>query len=189
MMNSNHKLLLGSKSPRRKQILEMAGFDFKTVAINCDESYPDTLLPKDVPEYLAKKKSMAMATLNKGELLITSDTIVVLDDEILEKPSNHNHAIEMLFKMSGKSHLVYTGVCLRSIDKSVSFVDQTEVNFKAFSTDELEYYVSNYKPFDKAGAYGVQEWAGMVGVNYIRGSFYTVMGLPIHRVYKEIKEF
>lgn len=189
MMNSKYKLLLGSKSPRRKQILEMAGFQFNTVSINAAEDYPDSMDPKQVPAFLAKKKSLAYEQLKSDELLITSDTIVVLENEILEKPRDHEHAVEMLSKMSGKSHLVYTAVCLRNIDKHVVFTDETEVNFKEFSTQEIEYYINNYKPFDKAGAYGVQEWAGMIGVNYIRGSFYNVMGLPIHMVYQKLKEF
>ena len=189
MINSKYKMLLGSKSPRRKQILEMAGFRFDTVAIECDESYPVSLLPDEIPEFLARKKSLAYRYLKEDELLITSDTIVVLENEILEKPNDYDHAIEMLRKMSGKSHLVYTGVCLRSRDKQELITDKTEVRFKEFCAEELEYYVSNYKPFDKAGAYGVQEWAGMIGVNYIRGSFYNVMGLPIHLVYQKLKEF
>ncbi|MGB0431446.1 MAG: Maf family nucleotide pyrophosphatase [Bacteroidia bacterium] len=189
MINFKYNLILGSKSPRRREILSMAGLNFETVDIDVQEDYPKTLLPHEIAEYLAVKKSNGFTLRNKNDLLITSDTIVVKNNKVLEKPANADKAFEMLKELNGAVHYVYTGVCLRSMDKQIQFTDKTEVSFLEMKDEELRYYIQTCKPFDKAGAYGVQEWMGMVAVDNINGTFYNVMGLPIHKLYSELKEF
>lgn len=188
-MNFNRPLILASKSPRRQQLLSEAGFEFEVRTKEVAETYPEGLEHKEVPSYLASKKANALLTEIKNEVVIASDTIVVCDGHILGKPTNHQDASEMLNKLSGKEHQVITGICLLSKDKKVMFSDTTSVVFKSLSQEEIDHYISNFKPFDKAGSYGIQEWIGMIGITNITGSYYTVMGLPVHRLYEELMRF
>ncbi|MCB0737136.1 MAG: septum formation protein Maf [Bacteroidetes bacterium] len=184
-MKLNNQLVLGSASPRRKELLERLGFSFTIRTANADEIYPSNLNPMEVAAYLAKLKADSIM-LYENELLITSDTVVDLDGVILEKPANANHALTMLSELSGKEHWVHTGACLRTVGAELSFIESTLVKMKNLSQEEITYYVNEYKPFDKAGAYGIQEWIGLIGVEYIRGCFYNVMGLPVQRIYQGI---
>jgi septum formation protein len=188
-MNLTKKLILASNSPRRKQILADAGFKFTVKLKDIDESFPADMEAKEVPRYLAIKKANAFELLDSDELILTSDTIVALENEIMNKPANETEAKSMLRKLSGKKHVVYTGVCLKSIEETISFVDETAVYFKDLTDSEIDYYIKNCKPFDKAGAYGVQDFIGMVGIAKIEGSYFTVMGLPIHKVYETLKKY
>ena len=182
-------LILGSKSPRRKSLLEQMDVAFECCTINADESFDSKMPVETVAEYLAIKKSNGYQSSLDNKILITSDTTVIIDNSILNKPANTEEAHTMLSKLSGTTHKVNTGVCLRSNDKTTSFYVETEVTFKSLSTDELEYYIDTYKPFDKAGAYGIQEWIGMIGITKINGCYYNVMGLPIHKLYSELCAF
>jgi len=189
-MNSNYILILGSKSPRRQELLKQAGLKFRVTGLNSDESYPEHFSPKRVALYLAEKKSAHYSKkLKIRELLITADTIVTLHDKILGKPGDTNEAVAMLKKLSGKEHQVITGVCLRSAEKKLCFTDLTKVEFRKLSQEEIVYYVKKFKPFDKAGAYGIQEWIGMVGITSIQGSYYNVVGLPVQKLIKAIDSF
>ncbi len=183
---SKYRLILASKSPRRQQILKDAGFNFKVEAKSVDESYPVELAPEEVPAFLAQKKANAYSQLEDGALLITADTVVILNNTILEKPKSKREAIDMLQQLSGKTHTVITGVCLKTNHSICTFSDQTLVTFKELTIEEIEHYVGTYQPFDKAGAYGVQEFIGMIGVTKMEGSFYNVMGLPVHLVYEQL---
>lgn len=184
----NHKILLGSGSPRRRQLLADMGIDFETIKIkDVDESYPADMPPAEVPIYLSKLKSEAYRNeLHDGEMLITADTVVISDGKILGKPKNESEAIEMLRSLSNHSHDVVTGVTLTSKRSSHSFSELTKVYFSGVSEEEIVHYVETYKPLDKAGAYGIQEWIGMIGVDRIDGCFYNVMGLPTSRLYREL---
>ncbi|KAA6351728.1 Septum formation protein Maf [termite gut metagenome] len=185
----NYKIILASNSPRRQELLTGLGIEY-TIKImpDIDESYPQTLKGEDIPLYIARKKADAYkAAIQPDELVITADTIVWLDGEMLGKPYNESEAIQMLGKLSGKTHQVITGVYLTTADWQRSFSSVTEVTFAMLTQEEIDYYVKNYHPFDKAGSYGVQEWIGFVGVKSISGSYYNVMGLPIQRLYKELK--
>ena len=184
------QLVLGSKSPRRQELLSGMGFDFKVRTKDTDESYSQSLSPDHVPVFLADKKANELAEeLQSNELLITSDTIVLLENEILGKPTSVENAKEMLQKLSGKQHQVITGVHLKSLDKSVSFSVSTNVFFKSLSKEIIDYYVENFKPLDKAGAYGIQEWIGFVGIDRIEGSYYNVVGLPVSELWDELQKF
>ncbi len=185
---TSYKLLLGSNSPRRKELLKKMDLKFKTIDLKADESYPEILPPVEIPEYLALKKSLVYEKLKKDELLITADTIVVFKGVVLGKPKNKTQAKEMLKTLSGKKHEVITGVCLRTKKDILTFSDISEVYFKKLSSKEINYYVDHYKPFDKAGAYGIQEWIGLVGIKKIKGSFYNIMGLPTVKLANYIKE-
>lgn len=190
-MRFSHKLILGSNSPRRSELL--AGLDMpyevRTIA-EIDETYPEDLENEKIPEFISAKKAEAyLPSLKLGELLITADTIVLLDDKVLGKPRNAAEASQMLFELSDRSHKVITGVTLANKRKKKTFGVSTHVRFGKLQENEIKYYVSKYKPFDKAGGYGIQEWIGYVAVKYISGCFYNVMGLPIHRLYTEIKKF
>ena len=180
--------MLASNSPRRKELL--SGLN-KSITIrvksDIDESYPSTLSALDVPEYLSKKKASNYKVAD-NEILITADTLVIVDNTILGKPKDEKEAFKMLRLLSNKNHTVATGVCLKTSEKDISFTDITEVCFKKLSDEEINYYVSQFKPFDKAGSYGIQEWIGYIGITSIKGSYFNVMGLPIHRVYEKIKE-
>lgn len=191
MKLTDYRIVLASNSPRRKELL--AGIDVEyeiRMLPNIDESYPKTIPEDDVAEYLAKKKASAyLPELKNDELLITADTIVLLDGMIIGKPVDEADAIRMLKLLAGKTHRVITGVCLATKKKQVIFSDTAFVTFGNLSEEEIKYYVLNYKPFDKAGAYGVQEWIGYVAVERIEGSYFNVMGLPIYKVYKELKKF
>ena len=183
-----YKLLLGSQSPRRKELLKKMDLDFKEVSINASEDYPYELPVGEVPEYLALKKSLAYDKLKKNQLLITADTIVVLDGTILEKPKNKTAAKKMLNRLSNTKHDVITGVCLRTKDDILTFSDLSEVYFRKLKQKEIKYYIDVYKPFDKAGAYGIQEWIGLIGIQKIKGSYFNIMGLPTEKLITYLKE-
>ena len=180
------KIILASNSPRRKELLNQLGLDFEVrVMKGIDESYPDNLPSKDVAEFIASKKSSAYS-IASDELLITADTIVVVGQDILGKPHDREDACRMLRELSGKTHQVVTGVCLTTSKEQRRFSVTTDVTFKQLSDAEIEHYVDKYKPFDKAGAYGIQEWIGYIGVTALNGSYYNVMGFPVQRVYEEL---
>ena len=182
-------LILSSNSPRRKELLAGLDIPFEVRVIeDIDESYPDNLPAGEIAEYIAQKKAAAYEVGN-DEVLITADTIVVLDDQILGKPADAEEAKQMLRSLSGKTHHVITGVCLKSRDQQHHFSVISEVTFKTLAEEEISYYVENYKPFDKAGAYGIQEWIGYIGVTGLSGSYFNVMGLPVQRIYEELKKF
>ena len=181
-------ILLGSKSPRRQELLKGAGIAYTLVNIDCEENFPDSLPLDKVAEYLAIKKSMAYCEELEDNILLTSDTTVLLDNLILNKPQNEEHAKQMLRLISGKMHKVYTGVCLRSKYRKIAFTDITNVYFKEIDESDIAFYVSNYNPLDKAGAYGIQDWIGYVGISRIEGDFFNVMGLPVNRVYESLKQ-
>ncbi len=183
-----YKILLGSQSPRRKELLQKMDIKFKSISIEGDESYPDILPVTEVPEYLAIKKSLAFNKLKKDEMLITADTIVVLEGQILGKPKNKTDAQKMLKALSGKKHVVITGVCLRTKKDILTFADISEVYFKKLKNKDIKYYIEHYKPFDKAGAYGIQEWIGITGIKKIKGSYYNIMGLPTAKLMDYIKQ-
>ena len=204
------KLILASNSPRRKELLAGLGIPYDVLVIKgIDESYPDDLPANEVAEYIARKKAQAYEgqrskvksqRQNSSEktsdlrpstfdsILLTADTIVVCDGEILGKPRDAEDACSMLRKLSGKTHQVYTGYCLQKGEKTVSGTVCSDVTFKELSAEEITHYVNEYKPFDKAGAYGIQEWIGYIGITGIRGSYYNVMGLPVQRIYEELKK-
>ncbi|WP_321996526.1 Maf-like protein [Draconibacterium orientale] len=185
-----YNFILASKSPRRQELLKSLGIHFQVKTKEVDEIYPPELAPAKIPGYLAEKKANAFADeLNNDDLLITADTIVVLNEKVLEKPDDYDHAYEMLSALSGNMHEVITGVCLSSTNKSVTFSALTNVQFKKLTAAEIDYYITNFKPFDKAGAYGIQEWIGSIGISHIEGSFYNVMGLPLQKLYEEIQKF
>ncbi|MBO1362470.1 septum formation protein Maf [Prevotella sp. A2931] len=185
------QIILASNSPRRKELLAGLDIDFTiSVKPDIDETYPPNLAPREVPVYLARKKAQAyMDELDHQELLITADTVVIVGDEILGKPCDDDEAKRMLTLLSGKTHLVTTGVCLATLRKTRTFSVTTQVTFKELTADEINYYILKYRPFDKAGAYGIQEWIGYIGVTNLEGSFYNVMGLPVQRIYQEMQSF
>ena len=190
-METKRHIILASNSPRRRELLKMIVPEFE-IASGRDiaEVYPDTLPAAEVPEFLSRLKASAYAPdLEPGQVLITADTVVIVDGDILGKPRNRDEAIAMLTRMQSRTHTVVTGVTITSVDRVVSFSQQTEVDFDALSREEIEYYVDNYKPYDKAGAYGIQEWIGAAAIIGIRGSFYNVMGLPVHALYLALKAF
>lgn len=183
------KIILSSNSPRRKELLAGLGVDFEVrVLKGVDERYPDDIPLNEVPLYIAIEKASAY-TVAKDELVVTADTVVIVDDEILGKPKDRDEAYGMLRKISGKTHQVVTGVCLTTIDDQRSFTVTTDVEFKELSDNEIYYYIDKYRPFDKAGAYGIQEWIGYVGVLSLKGSYYNVMGLPVQRIYEEFTSY
>lgn len=184
-----YNIVLASNSPRRRELLAGLGIDFTVKVLpNIDESYPSTLPAKDVAEYIAEKKARAYKNLlHEDDLVITADTVVIVGNEILGKPHDAANAADMLRAISGKSHSVVTGVCITSHDVHRSFSVSTEVVFTSLTEEEIDYYVDRYKPFDKAGAYGIQEWIGFIGVTSLQGSYYNVMGLPVQRIYTELK--
>ena len=183
-----YKVILASNSPRRKELLAGLGVDYEVCTLpDVDESYPDTLQGADIPLYIAKEKADAYRNmLQPGELMITADTIVWLDGRVLGKPKDREDALCMLRDMSGRTHEVFTGVCITTTEWQRSFAAQTEVRFAELSEEEITYYVDKFQPMDKAGAYGVQEWIGFIGVENISGSYYNIMGLPVQRLYKEL---
>lgn len=183
-----YKVILASNSPRRKELLAGLGVDYEVRTLpDVDESYPDTLQGADIPLYIAKEKADAYRNiLQPGELMITADTIVWLDGRVLGKPKDQEDALCMLRDMSGRTHEVFTGVCITTTEWQRSFAAQTEVRFAELSEEEITYYVDKFQPMDKAGAYGVQEWIGFIGVENISGSYYNIMGLPVQRLYKEL---
>lgn len=188
---SKYKLVLASNSPRRKELIAGIDVPFEIHTLpDVDESYPETLPHEDVPEFLARKKASSyLSELKDDSLLITADTVVLLHDKILGKPSGKTDAKRMLRMLSGQTHRVVTGVCLTVKTRQKSFSVVSEVIFDELTDGEIDYYVEKYNPMDKAGAYGVQEWIGYVAVKHIVGSYYNIMGLPIQRLYRELKEF
>ena len=183
-----YKGILACNSPRRKELLAGLGVDYEVRTLpDVDESYPETLQGADIPLYIAKEKADAyVAMMQPGELMITADTIVWLDGKVLGKPRDREDALQMLRTMSGRTHEVFTGVCITTTDWQRSFTAQTEVRFATLSEEEIAYYVDNFQPMDKAGAYGVQEWIGFIGVENISGSYYNIMGLPVQKLYREL---
>ena len=185
----NYKLILASASPRRQQLMKDAGFTFEVRLKNVEEKYPQELHLENVPEYLSKVKASAFREeLKADEVLITADTVVCIHDRILGKPADRKEAISMLQELSGNRHLVVTGVSVTTRTEQLSFSSRTDVFFKHLSNEEIEFYVDTYKPFDKAGAYGIQEWIGYIGIERIEGSFYNVMGLPIQKLYETLRK-
>ena len=188
--NFKYNIILGSASPRRQQLLKDAGFTFKTISIDADESFSSQLKAEEIPLYLAERKAEVFPyALQDDEILITADTIVWVDNIVLNKPANDFEATQMLQFLSGKMHQVFTGVCITSNKKQVSFFDETKVYFKPLLEKEITYYVKNYKPFDKAGSYGAQDWLGLIAIEKIEGSYFNVMGLPTHKVYANLISF
>ena len=184
------KLILGSKSPRRQQLLQDLGFEFSTKTQEVNENYPSTLKRVEIAEYLAAKKANAfLPVLKDKEVVLTSDTVVWCSNESLEKAKNEEEARQMLQKISGRSHEVITAFCLSSNKKSITISDICVVHFSALSSEEIEYYVKTFQPYDKAGAYGIQEWIGMWAIEKIEGSYFTVMGLPTHLLAKALQKF
>ncbi len=187
-MIENTKLTLASGSPRRRELMAAMGLEFRVVSVDADESFPVSMAAGDVPLFLARKKSDAY-TLTDDETVITSDTVVILDGEILGKPANRSEAITMLSRLSGRMHTVITGVCIRSQSRTEAFASTTTVTFRPLTHDEIIYYVDNFKPFDKAGAYGIQEWIGHVGITKIDGSYNNVVGLPTEELFVHLRDF
>lgn len=182
-------IILASQSPRRKQLLQWAEIDFEIIVANTDESYPKELAPKDIAIHIAREKAKAVQVKAADKIMVAADTIVVLKDEIIGKPSDRNNAIKILNKLSGAHHQVITGVVILHGKKEISFADVTEVEFHSLSQEQIEFYVDKYQPYDKAGAYAIQEWIGVVGIKCIHGDFYNVMGLPVSRVVKALQQF
>lgn len=181
------KILLGSKSPRRAELLTQAGFEFEQINYEVDEIWPENIPLESVPSFLAKKKSdFYIKNLKPHELLITADSVVILNDKIIGKPEDLDQAKDFIAELSGNKHLVITGVSLATEEKTIVFDECTEVYFDSFSEKEINFYVDNYHPLDKAGAYGIQEWIGLCKINRIIGTFSNVMGLPIQSLYKNI---
>lgn len=186
MLSLNKNIILGSKSPRRQELLKGLDIEFKVKAKDTDESYPPDMDLRKIAAFLAEKKADAFSIEDK-DLVITADTVVLIDNRILEKPGTTHEAHQMLRALSGNKHTVITGVCIRDTSKKICFDDITEVHFATLSDAEIEYYIDRFRPFDKAGSYGVQEWIGYVAVYRMEGSFYNVMGLPVHKVYEQLK--
>ena len=191
MKTTNYKVLLASNSPRRKELLQGIDIDFEIKVLpDIDESYPATLPVEEVAEFIAEKKASSYTNnLKEDELLITADSVVILDGAIFGKPNNKEEANAMLTALSGKAHRVISGVCLATLEKQVSFSVTSEVLFSELCSEEIEYYINRYSPFDKAGSYGIQEWIGYIGVEHLSGSYFNIMGLPIQRLYRELKNF
>lgn len=184
-----YQITLASNSPRRKELLSGLNLDYKVKILpDIDETYPDTLRGEDIPLYIARKKAEAYKSImSKNELIITADTIVYTDGEVLGKPKDEADARRMLHALSGRSHQVITGVCITTSRFQRSFASVTEVTFDTLTDEEVDFYISTYSPMDKAGAYGIQEWIGFIGVSKLNGSYFNVMGLPVQRLYRELK--
>jgi septum formation protein len=187
MFQLNRPLILASNSPRRQQLMRDIGFEFTVKVKDTNEDFPEIMPSEEVPAYLARKKAEAFRDEMENQIILTADTIVVVDDEILNKPKDTTEAAEMLKKLSGRQHQVITGVCIMTTESTETFIDTTQVFFRELTDFEIEYYIKTCKPFDKAGAYGVQDFIGMVGIPRMEGSYFTVMGLPVHKVYEALK--
>lgn len=182
-----HKnIILASGSPRRQELFNELGLDFSIQVKPIEEIYPSTLKASAITNYLAELKAAAFIDLAENDIVITADTIVWLNNKAIEKPKDKQHAIEMLQELSGTGHKVITSICIKTVASQKVFHDETMVSFKPLSMEEITYYVEKYKPFDKAGAYGIQEWIGFIGVTKIEGSYFNVMGLPVHKLYEEL---
>ena len=187
-LNTNINIILGSKSPRRIELLNLMGLKFQVRQLNIDEIYPKSLSPIQTALFLSKKKAHSY-NIEKNELLICADTIVYIKNLILGKPKSKNEAKHMLQTLSNKRHCVVTGVTIKTLRKELSFYERSIVYFKKLDTQEIKFYIQNYNPLDKAGGYGVQDWLGLVGVKKISGSFYNIMGLPTLKVYENLRKF
>ena len=184
-------IILASRSPRRRFLLKQLGLEFTEISAEVDESFPDGLTPDETAIYLAEKKAGHFGELldDPKNILITADTLVLVNGHILGKPEGREGALKMLQILSGSMHQVVTGICIRSRDKNITFTSWTNVYFKELTGVEIAFYLDNYEPYDKAGAYGIQEWIGYIGITRIEGSYFNVMGLPIHRLYEELSCF
>jgi septum formation protein len=182
-------IILASASPRRKQLLQQAEIIFEIKTCDTDESFPADMPLYEVPIFIANNKAQAVKNICTDEcIIIAADTVVICEDKIIGKPTSAENAIEILQQLSGKTHHVVTGVCIFKGEEKISFSDTTEVTFNTISTLDIEHYVTNYKPYDKAGAYAIQEWIGVIGIQKINGCFYNVMGLPVSKVIATLKE-
>jgi septum formation protein len=188
---SGKRLILASQSPRRQYLLRELGLEFDVLVPDVEEVYPPGMRPEEIAVYLAELKaaSLDLRLVDEQAIIITADTIVFIGDEVLGKPSGHDDAVAMLRKLSGRKHIVITAVCLVSKTNKRTFHVRSEVTFKILTMEEIEYYVQNFRPFDKAGAYGIQEWIGYTGIDRIEGSFFNVMGLPVKELYEELIKF
>ncbi|WP_292008255.1 Maf family nucleotide pyrophosphatase [Chryseobacterium sp.] len=182
------KLLLASQSPRRKELLSQLGFDFEVVKIDCEEILPEDIKIGEAAAYLSQLKAETFRTLIEDEVLLTADTVVAIDEKVLGKPKDEHDAKNMLKLLSAKTHQVYTGITIKTQDRIFTETDVADVELEEISDGEIDYYIREYQPFDKAGSYGIQEWLGMAKIKKITGSFYTIMGLPTHLVYRILKE-
>lgn len=188
--NYPFRIILGSASPRRQELLKSLGFEFMVRPTHADEDFPADLKAQEIPIYLAEKKADAYEEeLKETDLLITADTIVWCEGKVFNKPANFAEGKKMLETLSGRMHEVFTAVCLKSGNKQTTFFDVSKVYFKKLRTEEIEYYLTNFSPYDKAGGYGVQDWIGYIGIDKIEGSFYNVMGLPVKDLYEELIKF
>lgn len=185
----NNQIILASKSPRRKELLERLDLDFIVISLEVDESYSEELKKHEITEFLCHKKKLAYQNWQENQILITSDTIVWYENKAFEKPKSREEAIEMLQTLSGKTHEVITSVGIFSTQKELVLSDITLVTFGELDQQEIEYYVDTYQPYDKAGSYGIQEWIGYIGITKIEGSYFNVMGLPVQKVYQALKDF
>lgn len=188
---AHYKILLASNSPRRRELLSGLGIQYEVVSLpEIDETYPPTLTSEEIPIYIARHKAEAYRDMMSPDtMVITADTIVWMDGKVYGKPQNENDARRMLHDLSGRTHTVITGVTITTDEKSKSFAVSTEVTFATLDDNEIDYYVTHYRPLDKAGAYGIQEWIGYIGVTALSGSYFNVMGLPIQRLYNELKQW
>ncbi|MGZ5190057.1 MAG: Maf family nucleotide pyrophosphatase [Flavisolibacter sp.] len=182
-------IILASQSPRRKQLLEWAEIEFNIIVKPTEETYPKNLSPSDIAIHIAREKANAVVDQTDGKIILAADTIVVLGQDIIGKPWDRAEAIAILKRLSGNHHKVITGVVIMQNGKEISFSDTTDVEFHHLTDEQIEFYVDKYQPFDKAGAYAIQEWIGVVGIKNIAGDFYNVMGLPVSRVVRELREF
>lgn len=189
MFKLTHQLILGSKSPRRQELIQGLGLPYEVRTLDTDESYPESLNPQQIASFLAEIKAKALLeTLNPTELLLTSDTVVITESQVLGKPENENEAKQMIALLAGKTHRVVTGVHLATVQESYTFDVTTEVTFLPLESWEIDYYVEKFSPFDKAGSYGIQEWIGYIGIEKMHGSYYNVMGLPTAELWKVMKK-
>jgi septum formation protein len=188
MVVKDKNIILSSNSPRRQQLLRDLGIKFEIKTMETEESYPDNMPVSQIASYLAEKKANAfLPHISANDILLTADTVVITNNRILNKPGNQKEAIDMLQELQGKVHHVMTGVCIADMSKRVVFSDETEVSFAKLTDQEISFYIEKFKPYDKAGAYGIQEWIGLIGISSIKGSYYNVMGLPVHRIYQALK--
>jgi len=184
-----NKIILASQSPRRKQLLEWAEVPFEIVVKETDESFPTGLTTENTAIHIARQKAIAVRpSVKTDSVILAADTIVVLDEHIIGKPKDREDAVRILTNISGKKHVVITGVVIRKGENEIAFADSTDVYFHELTEDQIEFYVDKYKPYDKAGAYAIQEWIGVVGIKSVSGDFYNVMGLPVSRVVRELKK-
>lgn len=188
-MNLKYPLILASKSPRRQELLRQAGIPFIIQTKDTDEDFPADMPVNMVARFLAEKKAEAFSAHSEDHIILTADTTVVVEEMVLNKPADAKEAAEMLRMLSGRSHRVISAACILHRQQGISFDDTTEVFFRQLTNSEIEHYIQEYKPFDKAGSYGIQEWIGLIGIEKIIGSFYTVMGLPVHKVYQHLQKF